>query len=130
MLGNVLDLSGSPDEAIPNLEKTLQLSPRDPRAFWFVITLSRVYLNARDYDAAIEWARKVQYRWPDDPRSYVVLAINLAHLGKIEEARTALAYIERLEPGFAEIWVRNRQYLKPSDLDHLLDGLRKAGLSE
>ena len=130
VLGNVLDLAGSPDEAIPNLEKTLQLSPRDPRAFWVVITLSRVYLNARDYDAAIEWARKVQHRWPDDPRSHVVLAISLAHIGKTEEARTALAYIERLEPGFAEIWVRNRQYLKPSDLDHLLDGLRKAGLSE
>jgi adenylate cyclase len=119
-----------PDEAIPNLEKALKLSPRDPRIHLFYVTLARANLNAHDYEEAIEWARKLQYRRPDDPRSHAVLAINLAHLGEIEEASVALDECERLKPGFAENWVRNRQYRNPSDIAHLMDGLHKAGLSE
>jgi adenylate cyclase len=130
MLGNILDLAGMPDEAIPNLEKALKLSPRDPRIHLFYVTLARANLNAHDYEEAIEWARKLQYRRPDDPRSHAVLAINLAHLGEIEEASVALDECERLKPGFAENWVRNRQYRNPSDIAHLMDGLHKAGLSE
>ena len=59
-----------------------------------------------------------------------MLAINLAHLGEIEEASAALDECERLKPGFAKNWVRDRQYRKPSDVAHLMDGLRKAGMSD
>ncbi len=54
----------------------------------------------------------------------------MAHLNRTEDARAALIESERLEPGYAEKWAYNRQYRSQANTDHLLEGLRKAGLLE
>ena len=59
------------------------------------------------------------------------LAICYAHLGRIEEAKTQAAEILRLKPDFSMKWIIAMEpYKNPADLEHLLDGLRKAGLPE
>jgi len=52
-------------------------------------------------------------------------------LGQIEEARAEAAQVLRISPGFTverhkRVWVHK----DPKDLEHRLDGLRKAGLLE
>ena len=126
-LGNVLDFAGHPDEGISNMEKGLQLNPRDPRYHLLISGLARAHLNARRYKDAVEWANKAIHRGPDHARAHAILAISLAHLGQREEARAALDACERVRPGFAERWAFSRQYKNSADNEHILEGLRNAG---
>ena len=58
-------------------------------------------------------------------------ASSLGHLGKHEEGRKAIAELLRRKPDFSPEYVANiLPYKDPADLDHLLEGLRKAGLPE
>jgi adenylate cyclase len=125
-LGNVLDLGGNPDEGINNIKKGFQLNSRGPRIHYLMSLLARAHLNARRYEDAVEWARKaIHHR--DHARAHAILAIGLAHLGQLAEARVALDECERVGPGFAKRWALLRQYRNPADNEHILEGLRMAG---
>jgi hypothetical protein len=64
--------------------------------------------------------------WP-----HVVLACAYAQSGQLEEARAAAAEVLRINPGFTiESAKRALPYKDPKDLEHHLDGMRKAGLPE
>ena len=128
-LGNVLDLGGNPDEGIKNMKKGFQLNSRGPRIHYLMSLLARAHLNARRYEDAVEWARKaIHHR--EHARAHAILAISLAHLGQLAEARVALDECERVGPGFAKRWALLRQYRNPADNEHILEGLRKARLPE
>ena len=128
-LGNVLDLAGNPDEGITNMKKGFQFNPLG-RIHYFMSVLARAHLNARRYEDAVEWARKAIHHLPDHARAHAILAIGLAHLGRLAEARVALDECERVGPGFAKRWALLRQYRNPADNEHILEGLRKARLAE
>jgi hypothetical protein len=66
--------------------------------------------------------------YPSPPRPHFMLASALGHLGRVAEARAALDTCERLQPGFAAMWIRWREYRNAVDNDHVIDGLRKAGM--
>ncbi len=117
-------------EGIPLLEKSLSLNPREPRAHLYFVQLARAYINARNYEKALEWLSEAIRRKPDFPHAHHVLAICLGHLGRIEEARAAATECERLHPGFIEKRAQWNIYVDPAANEHLLDGLRKAGLLE
>ncbi len=129
-LGNVLDLAGNPEEGIANMEKGLKLNPRDPRMHFLMSVMARAHFNAHCYEDAVEWARRSIHNRPDHPRAHTILAISLAHLDRQVEARAALDECEDVRPGFAKRWALLRQYRKPADNEHILEGLRKAGLPE
>jgi adenylate cyclase len=130
-LGNVLDFGGNPDEGIKAIKKGFQLNSRDPRIHYFMSVLARAHLNARRYEDAVEWARKAIHHLPDHARAHAIVAIGLAHLGRLAEARVALDECERVGgPGFAKRWALLRQYRNPADNEHILEGLRKARLVE
>jgi hypothetical protein len=86
------------------------------------------YLKQR-YEAAAEQT-ELNLRKTEDARfSYVVLAAAYAQLGRSEDAARAVAIIRRVDPTF-DAQTFGTKFLKPADLDHLRDGLRKAGLYE
>jgi adenylate cyclase len=59
------------------------------------------------------------------------LAAAYAQLGQLEQARKEAAEVLRINPGFTiEGWKRLAVFKDPKDLDHNIDGLRKAGLPE
>jgi adenylate cyclase len=63
------------------------------------------------------------------PRTW--LASAYAQLGQIEEARAEAAEVLRINPGFTiEGYKRLLVFKDPKDLEHRLDGMRKAGLPE
>jgi adenylate cyclase len=58
------------------------------------------------------------------------LAATYAQLGKLAEARSAAAEVMRINPGYTIDGTQRKVsvFKRPEDVEHLLDGLRKAGL--
>ena len=127
-LGNALDLIGQPREGLACLQRALALSTRDPHVKFYLALSARACLNARDHAAAEGWARKSIEQDPSQARAHLFLAAALGHLGRAEEARAALDTCERLQPGCAAMWIGAREYRDPAANEHLVEGLRKAGM--
>lgn len=127
-LGIAQSFNGQPQEGIRNLERSLRLSPQDPRIHFILAMIARAYLNARDPEAALRWAETAIRRRADYPLAHLVRASVLGHLGRGEEARKELAECERLDPGFATRWALRPMYKDPADDLYFLEGLRAAGM--
>jgi adenylate cyclase len=129
-LGIGLSLDGRHEQALEAIETGLRLSPRDPRASTWLANKARVLYHLRRYEEAIEtaWsARRIQ------PHAYgtLVLVASYAQLGRVEEARSALAERPTLPGGSAKttLWYLDR-YSDPVAREHMAEGLRKAGVPE
>jgi adenylate cyclase len=103
----------------------MRLSPKDPEVGWWHGVLAGAELGQKQYQAAINDAKQAidrgfRYVWP-----YAQIATGYAHQGKVDEAKSALAEALRLNPKLTVQWFATR-----GAADFLLEGLRKAGLSE
>jgi adenylate cyclase len=76
--------------------------------------------------------RECTSRSPEASLSHVWLAANLAQLEQLDEARAEAAEVLRIDPNYTIDGTQRRLALfkRPEDVEHLLDGLRKAGLPE
>ncbi len=131
-IGFTYAVSGSPADAIPYLEKAIQLSPHDPHLTSFTSMRAFAYLILRQYEKALESAED-SMRQPNAmvwPRLFRTSA--LGHLGRSSEAAQALAELLDFQSGLTCERVTELLYYtkKPDDLAHVLQGLRKAGLPE
>ncbi len=122
-LGEALDLSGGPLEALSHVQRGIDLNRRDPRVHTFVGALARVYLNAREYEQAVSAAYEALETRPDYPHANAYLISALGHLGRQDEARSAWDRCPKVLPGFATA------YKDPADVAHYFSGLGKAGMS-
>lgn len=129
-LGYTLTYLGQSEDAIPCLEKAIRLSPNDPANWIFFGNLSLPYLILRRYEDAFDAARRaIQVRY-GYVFGRVMMTSALAHMDRIDEAKTEFAEIKRLMPNFSRAHLDLYPFKNPSDLEHILDGLRKAGLPE
>jgi adenylate cyclase len=128
LLGQMYLYAGRREEAISLAEKGIRLSPSDPRLFIWLPALAGAHYQMRQYAEAVEAGRRswsLNRNWPHGLR-YVVAG--LAQLGRIAEAQAALAELRLMDANLefsASVFRRN--WPDPADVDHLLDGLRKAG---
>jgi len=123
--GNILMWSGQTDAAIETLELAQridpELNPFDRSA------LSLAYYLKQRYDAAAEQAEINLRRTEGANFSRIVLAAADAQLNRTEEAAQTVAVIRRLDPTF-DPQEFGTKFLSADDLEHLREGLRKAGL--
>ncbi|MCZ6889171.1 MAG: tetratricopeptide repeat protein, partial [Gammaproteobacteria bacterium] len=130
LIGNALGLAGDYEGAVERVEQALKLSPRDTfMSTWYNhLAMAAVAAN-RDADAE-SWARATIERGPPGfPGGYRTLAVALAHLDRIEEARGALARLRELLPDVSVAELREALPIThPEHLERYLDGLKKAGL--
>jgi adenylate cyclase len=128
MLGQMYLYAGRREEAIDLAERGIRLSPSDPRLFLWLPALAGAHYQMRHYAEAVEAGRRswsLNRNWPHGLR-YVVAG--LAQLGRIEEAQAALAELNLMDANLEfSASVLRRTWPNPADVDHLLDGLRKAG---
>lgn len=128
MLGQIYVYTGRREEAIDLAETGIRLSPTDPRLDRWLPALAGAHYLLRHYTEAVEAGRRswsLNRNWPHGLR-YVVAG--LAQLGKIEEAQSALVELKRADASLeASASVLRRVYSDPAAVDHILDGLRKAG---
>jgi adenylate cyclase len=126
-LGAVLNFQGQSEEGVASVEKGIRLSPSDPRLFIWLSGLAAAHYQLQHYSQAVEIGRR---SWALN-RSYITgltyVVAGLAQLGRIEDARTTLAVLRELDPKLTALRTTVQLYQNRAGIDHLLDGLGKAG---
>jgi adenylate cyclase len=130
ILGHMLTYAGRPEETIALVEKAIRLSPNDPRLFIWLPALAAAHYQLDHYEQAVEIGRRswaLNRNWPTG-LTYVVAG--LGQLGRNDEARAALVKYQELRPTNLAAWERlaRRLFHDAAPVDHILSGLRKAGM--
>ena len=121
-----LTFVGEHVRAIEVMEANIRLDPSQPE---FVMGFAN-YMLKRPAEA-VRLLRECASRLPNLQWPHLWLAAAYAQSGQLEEARAAAAEVLRINPGFTiESSKRFLVYKDPKDLDHYMDGMRKAGLPE
>lgn len=124
--GALMTFMGQPAAALARLELVLQRDPYPPLWYWEWYGLALYQL--RRYDDTIAAFHKVGLR---HPWTHAYLAAASAMAGRVDDAAEHMAAYCRLEPNRSvRRWAMFEPYMDQASLDHLLEGLRKAGLSE
>jgi TolB-like protein/Tfp pilus assembly protein PilF len=131
LLGTSLVHSGRAGEALPHLLAAIRLSPKDGESAPFHARVGFAYFYLRQNEEAVEWTKKAVrlpgIQWP----GHCLLVAALAHLDRMDDAHRAFEDLLVFRPGITIGFVRNTlPAVDPGDLDHLIEGLRKAGLPE
>jgi adenylate cyclase len=121
--GTLLDSTGDFEGGKHSIDKALELNPQDPRIHISHVLMARAHLNARAYEAAIEWAQRALRHHPGYPNANYVMAASLGHIGRKEEARVALEACEDAQPGFLVKRKTWKPYLDPISNEHILEGI-------
>jgi TolB-like protein/class 3 adenylate cyclase len=125
LLGTMIAYAGDWEYGVGVVERAKQLNPHHP-GWYHYLAVYDAY-RRRDYHAALASALKVNmpgYYWP-----HATLAAVYGQLGEQERARAALRELLTIMPNFGAI--AREEYSKWNDaefVEHLLEGLRKAGL--
>jgi len=130
ILGGMFTVRGQPEKGLALVEKGIRLSPGDPRLYIWLPSLAATHYQLRHYAEAVEVGRRswtLNRNWPLG-LTYVVAG--LAQLGRIDEAKAALSDLKGLDPNFSFVRTTlQRLYTDRAGIDHLLDGLGKAGFA-
>ena len=124
-LGLLIGYAGEWDRGIQMVDHALQLNPNCPGYFYFAGCWN-AYRQGK-YEEVLEHVARVNM-----PKYFHVPAMQTAALGQLgrrEEAQKALENLLALRPDFA--MTARQEYAKwydPEHIEHLVDGLRKAGL--
>ena len=115
---------GRAEEAIETLRKAMQLNPAYPD--WYARTLAFALFTTGQYDEALQILEKTS-----SLRSRRLLSATYAQVGRLEQARAAAREYLAANPNFStKRWAESEPYENPADLEHYVQGLRKAGLPE
>jgi adenylate cyclase len=123
--GNILLWLGQTDAAVEALELARRIDPELNVVDRNALSLA-YYLKGR-YAEAIEEAELNLRRTEGANFTRVVLAASYAQESRAEDVARVVAAVHRLDPAF-DPQEFGSKFLSPSDLGHLRDGLRKAGL--
>lgn len=132
-LGATMILAGRAAEAFTYVDKAIRLSPRDPQLHVFYHYKCHAYTHLARDDDAIEWCQKgiaINPFWA----SYIDLISAYGWKGMKDEARAAIAELDKLMPNFT---VKKHAAGDFSDnpvfraeYARITEGLRIAGLPE
>ena len=130
-LGLALALSGKPEESVGPLTEAVRLSPLDQWNFlWNYLHALALFLAGRDQEA-LDLVETAMRQNAGTPGPYRVRAACLSQLGRIEEARLAIAEFLRIAPNATLKNLRAQVPLKrDADFERYANALRKAGMPE
>ncbi len=126
-LGQVRDHAGQHESAITYLEQALRLDPKYDIALQF---LGRAQFALKRFDEAEVTFKRRLVELPHSDMTRAFLASLYGHTGKRGKAREMWSQILEINPDFSV--ERFRQILPYKDtvsIDHFVEGLLKAGLS-
>ena len=92
---------GRPEETEAHVLEALRLSPRDPLAhIWMMTAGSSKNLLGR-WEDAVAWSRRAIETNRTHPQPHIELAIALAQMGRVGEARASIATVMEMIPNFS-----------------------------
>jgi TolB-like protein/class 3 adenylate cyclase len=136
MIGYGKIFVGRAEETEAHTAEALRLSPRDTMAYiWMNIeALAKLHLGL--WDQAVAWYRRAIEAHRNHPDAYFQMAAALAHLGRIDEARSAAKAGLALHPTYVLSHDRASRAARSDDpkylgqLERILEGMREAGVPE
>lgn len=129
-VGWVLAHDGQSDEAITNLQQAIRMSPHDPFNVFFLAGLAAAHYLAGRYTEAIKWAQHAVQLRPGHLGARRKLCASLAQAGLIEEARAEMNRLRELQPNISIAWIKQSVPYTAGPMNHFLEGMRKAGLTD
>jgi adenylate cyclase len=126
--GTIRSYSGTPLEAIPEIEQAIRLDPALSQQYLHY--LGTAYLLAGKYETAATLLRQRILLVPGTDFSRALLASALGHLGEVDEARRLWGELKEINPkySFREHFAR-QPFKNEEDVARIAEGLTKAGLS-
>lgn len=124
-IGHYFSFMGEFERGIALSRRAQQLNPLHPG--WYYFSFARYHYDQREYEALLADVQKVGM--PDFYWTHLLRAAALGQLGR-PEAATSLARIYKLKPQFSAAVELTKWNAAPDDHAHLMEGLRRAGLSE
>ena len=123
-LGNLLVALGRREEGLDRIREAMRLNPYHPEWYW--VQLGMALYAARRYADAVEALGHVTRPefW-----GLCYLAACLAQAGRMEEAVAAAAKARQRRPDFSLANLRLDEW-RTTDAEHIIEGMRKAGLME
>ena len=129
-LGTALCYAGRASEGITNNEIALRSDPLNPSIFFRYSGLALGHYLSGDYQRAAEWAKKSIQRNRNWYLGYVYVIAALAQLDRIDETQLAAQEYLTLFPKASISELQRLPFKIAGDFEHLVAGLRKAGLPE
>jgi TolB-like protein/class 3 adenylate cyclase/Flp pilus assembly protein TadD len=129
-------LIGRAEETEAHVAEALRVSPRDTTAYIWMTNVGVAKNHLGSHEQAVAWCRRAIEANRNYPLPHFVLGVALAHLGRLDEARSAVKAGLALNPAFAVSRARALWAAMSDDPTYLaqretiLDGLRKAGVPE
>ncbi len=124
-MGSLFAYSGNWERGCALSQQGRNLNPHHPGWYWFTAVYDAY--NRRDYRLALDFALKVNM--PGFWRTHFTLAASYGQLGELELAQSAVQELLAIRPDFAtSARAELEKWHYPALIEHLLDGLRKAGL--
>jgi TolB-like protein/class 3 adenylate cyclase len=129
-------LTGRAEETELHTAEALRLSPRDASAHIWMSVAALAKLHLGRYDHAVAWYRRAIEANRNHPDTYFQIAAALAHLGRSDEARSAVNAGLALNPTYVLSHARATRTARSDDptylaqLEPIFDGMRKAGVPE
>jgi hypothetical protein len=127
---------GRAEETESHIAEALRLSPRDTMAYAWMGIAGLAKLHLGGYEQAVAWSRRVIEANRNYPTAYFNVAAALAHLGRLDEAHSAVKSGLALNPAYG-IFRARAAYTAMSDdptflagAERILEGMRKAGVPE
>jgi tetratricopeptide (TPR) repeat protein len=129
-LGVYLRYAGLPEESLEEHEKALRFNPMHGHRLYYV-TLGSTHYMLKQYEAAVSAAHQAASRGSNQIAVHRILAMAYSQLGRMEDAQRHAQETLRIDPNFSlQRHMNFRPIKNKSDVDHELEGLRKAGLPE
>jgi TolB-like protein/tetratricopeptide (TPR) repeat protein len=124
-LGFQIAYAGDWERGCALAERARWLNPHHPGWYWFPSFFDAYRKN--DYRGALDFALKVNM--PGFWRTPLALAAAYGQLGEHDAARRAVGDLLAIRPDFADVAREELgKWWDPELIEHLIDGLRKAGL--
>lgn len=148
------------DKFLAEIERALNLNPNDPETLadighylafmgefergyalsmqaralcpihpgWYYFSSARYNYNKREYEVMLADLEKIampHFYW-----THMLSAAALGQLGRVRDGAQSLSRAHDLKPGFSPRSELLKWNAAPDDFEHLMDGLKKSGLSE
>ncbi|MEE8285614.1 MAG: adenylate/guanylate cyclase domain-containing protein [Gammaproteobacteria bacterium] len=127
ILGFTLLYIGQPREAIAAIQLAMRLDPLFRDVILHI--LAQAYYQLGEYEQAVAALKRRLIRKPESDISRVLLAASYGQLGEAEKGRMEWAHAIEVNPEYSlEHRRRVLPYKNPKDFEHIVEGLRKAGV--
>jgi TolB-like protein len=122
-------VAGNAEGSIAYGERAQRLNPLGAISSIIYDNLSQAYWELGDYEAGLRAARRLLADLPDYFLGHVDVAMNAVELGRLDEARAAIAEARRVQPGLSLEFVQGMYGVARPEIDARRDAaLRQAGL--